>query len=140
MTLFENLTINRIFEITAIINSSGLLKKAFYPSDYFQIISARVWDFTVEFIDNSKLVGKVAYILESYRLLRDRYIRDRYNYTYLNSDNDPIFSYDNSPHYPNLSTFPHHKHYYPKEKYAPVVFFGKYFGCNPGNRMEDMLS
>ena len=33
-----------------------------------------------------------------------------YRYHYMDSKNNLIFRYDNAPHYPNVSTFPHHKH------------------------------
>lgn len=36
--------------------------------------------------------------------------RYMYAYHYQNSDGAFVFRYDNSPHFPNLSTFPHHKH------------------------------
>ena len=38
----------------------------------------------------------------------------RYSYTYVKG-NQHIFRYDNAPHYPNLPTFPHHKHIGPDE-------------------------
>ncbi|MBI1880544.1 MAG: hypothetical protein HYR94_20395 [Chloroflexi bacterium] len=38
----------------------------------------------------------------------------RYSYTYLKGD-EHIFRYDNAPHYPDLPTFPHHKHTGPNE-------------------------
>lgn len=33
-----------------------------------------------------------------------------YGYHYQDADDNLIFRYDNSPHYPDLATFPHHKH------------------------------
>lgn len=33
-----------------------------------------------------------------------------YVYHYQSADGVLLFRYDNSPHYPNLATFPHHKH------------------------------
>lgn len=36
--------------------------------------------------------------------------RHEYVYHYQNTDNSLIFRYDNSPHYPDIVTFPHHKH------------------------------
>lgn len=38
----------------------------------------------------------------------------RYSYTYLKGS-EHIFRYDNAPHYPELPTFPHHKHVGPNE-------------------------
>ena len=34
----------------------------------------------------------------------------KYRYHYMNHSKTLIFRYDNAKHYPNLSTFPHHKH------------------------------
>ncbi|RLD58208.1 MAG: hypothetical protein DRJ05_08430 [Bacteroidetes bacterium] len=34
----------------------------------------------------------------------------KYSYHYMNSDKTIIFRYDNSYHYPELKSFPHHKH------------------------------
>ncbi|MFQ5613198.1 MAG: DUF6516 family protein [Anaerolineae bacterium] len=36
--------------------------------------------------------------------------RTAYKFHYQDKDGDLIFRYDNSPHYPHLSTFPAHKH------------------------------
>jgi len=33
----------------------------------------------------------------------------KYSYQYMNGD-DQVFRYDDSPHHPDVSTFPHHKH------------------------------
>ncbi len=33
-----------------------------------------------------------------------------YRYHYQNKQNQLIFRYDNTPHFPDLTTFPHHKH------------------------------
>ncbi|MDX2249158.1 MAG: DUF6516 family protein [Bacteroidia bacterium] len=34
----------------------------------------------------------------------------KYRYHYMNNENELIFRYDNAPHYPELESFPHHKH------------------------------
>lgn len=34
----------------------------------------------------------------------------RYTYHYQDASGKTIFRYDNAPHYPNLPTYPHHKH------------------------------
>ncbi len=33
-----------------------------------------------------------------------------YRYHFQDKNNQLIFRYDNTPHYPNMETFPHHKH------------------------------
>ena len=44
-------------------------------------------------------------------LLRNKQIvKLRYAYHYQNQSGEVIFRYDNAPHYPNIITYPHHKH------------------------------
>lgn len=44
-------------------------------------------------------------------LLRsEQIIKLRYAYHYQNESGEVIFRYDNAPHYPNIITYPHHKH------------------------------
>jgi hypothetical protein len=40
----------------------------------------------------------------------EQMVKLRYAYHYQNAAGELIFRYDNAPHYPNLSTHPHHKH------------------------------
>lgn len=35
-----------------------------------------------------------------------------YRYHFQDSNNQLVFRYDSTPHFPNLNTFPHHKHFY----------------------------
>ena len=46
------------------------------------------------------------------KLIADRFTitKARYAYHYQQADGSLIFRYDNVPHYPELRTFPHHKH------------------------------
>lgn len=37
-------------------------------------------------------------------------VRDMYAYHYQSADGALLFRYDNTPHYPDLPSFPHHKH------------------------------
>lgn len=37
-------------------------------------------------------------------------IKRRYAYHYQNAVGDLVFRYDNAPHYPDVATYPHHKH------------------------------
>lgn len=59
----------------------------------------------LKFYDGSVLIfGEVL-------ILRDRQIEKvRYTYHYQSESGDLVFRYDNAPHYPDLSTNPHHKH------------------------------
>ncbi len=44
-------------------------------------------------------------------IVRNRQIvKLRYRYHYQKNSGEVIFRYDNAPHYPGISTFPHHKH------------------------------
>lgn len=36
--------------------------------------------------------------------------KPKYRYHFMDSSGNLIFRYDNAPHYPDLDTFPHHKH------------------------------
>jgi hypothetical protein len=35
---------------------------------------------------------------------------DKYRFQYMSADGQMIFRYDNAPHYPDVASFPHHKH------------------------------
>jgi len=60
----------------------------------------------LRFYDNSTL-----YAAEDLESLGQREIeRVEYAFHYQRADGTLIFRYDNSPHYPNLPTFPAHKH------------------------------
>ena len=37
-------------------------------------------------------------------------IIDKYRFQYMSTDGQMIFRYDNAPHYPDIPSFPHHKH------------------------------
>ena len=41
---------------------------------------------------------------------RSEIVKDTYAYHYQDADDQLIFRYDNTRHYPDLSNFPHHKH------------------------------
>lgn len=44
-------------------------------------------------------------------IVRDnRIVKLRYAYHYQEESGGLIFRYDNAPHYPNIPTYPHHKH------------------------------
>jgi hypothetical protein len=40
----------------------------------------------------------------------------RYSFQLKNRNADAVFRYDNAPHYPNLASFPDHKHVGPRER------------------------
>ena len=43
-------------------------------------------------------------------LRNEQIVKLRYAYHYQNESAEIIFRYDNAPHYPNIFTYPHHKH------------------------------
>lgn len=43
-------------------------------------------------------------------LRNNQLVKLRYAYHYQDESGRPIFRYDNAPHYPNIHTYPHHKH------------------------------
>lgn len=49
-------------------------------------------------------------INEAIVIIDDRLTTLDYRYHYQNEQNQLIFRYDSTPHFPNLVTFPHHKH------------------------------
>jgi len=59
----------------------------------------------IEFIDRSTLL-----IFEFLLEKEEKVKKDKYRYHYLNAKSELIFRYDNAPHFPDLTTFPHHKH------------------------------
>jgi hypothetical protein len=58
----------------------------------------------VYFIDNSRLHFRELFIQQGEPLKKS------YVYHYQKADGTLVFRYDNSPHYPDLPTVPHHKH------------------------------
>ena len=67
--------------------------------------------------------GYQLFISEEYHYT-DYQLEIFYYYSLLDPQSNEVLSYDNSPHYPSLDNFPHHKHYHPKDKYSPVSFSG----------------
>lgn len=61
---------------------------------------------TLRFFDNSRLVIEE----EVEERPRQKVKKIRYKYHYQDAENHLIFRYDNVPHHPSVSTFPHHKH------------------------------
>jgi hypothetical protein len=87
--------------------------------DVEQCVHARKLLCKIRLQNDTVLAIREAYSLRGYEL------GVVYNYMLLAADESPLFSYDNSPHHPHLSTFPHHKHFYPKRKHAPIGFSGR---------------
>jgi hypothetical protein len=85
--------------------------------DVEQFINEEALDIIVELKDGARIYCVEIYECENYELK----IR-HYNYSFVDISLSLIFSCDNRPHHPQVSTFPHHKHYHPKQI---VAFSGK---------------
>jgi hypothetical protein len=59
---------------------------------------------TLMFKDGSRLI-----VRSSLEVTTEIWERD-YAYIYLDAEGNRIFQYDDAPHHPNLSTYPHHLH------------------------------
>lgn len=122
MGLLDYLISQRVYflltEITA--HLSVHLRDAVYEViDVEQCVDARKLLCKIRLQNDAALAIREAYSLRGHEL----YVF--YNYMLLAADESPVFSYDNSPHHPHLTTFPHHKHFYPKRKHAPIGFSGQ---------------
>jgi hypothetical protein len=89
--------VDDLFASASIVHSSSLTYDKRSP--YFGLIRGEIY-----FLDGSCL-----HLREFVNVERgiDRYM---YVYHYQRSDGTFVFRYDNAPHFPNLATFPHHKH------------------------------
>ena len=106
----------RFYELAEIINSSRSLKEGYYlckTTDGFEVSVTHEFHDEVEFVDGSKLFIKERYFLERRALLI------KYVYIYRNANGLEIFRCDNSPHHPDVWTFPHHKHYVHTDRIYP---------------------
>ena len=54
--------------------------------------------------------GSILDFDEVLTLRSDKLVKLRYAYHYQDSAGSLIFRYDNAPHYPDITTYPHHKH------------------------------
>jgi hypothetical protein len=57
------------------------------------------------FLDASQLQVVEKLVVERFTILKVRYA-----YHYQRANGELVFRYDNVPHYPDIKTFPHHKH------------------------------
>jgi hypothetical protein len=44
-----------------------------------------------------------------------------YSYHYQTADETLLFRYDDTPHFPDMATFPHHKHVAARDKVEPAT-------------------
>jgi hypothetical protein len=66
------------------------------------------------------------------RHVREKYRPEAYElsiddvHVLMDSGGDMIVACDNAPHHPGGRTFPHHKHRYPKDRFRPTEFSGRF--------------
>jgi hypothetical protein len=87
--------------------------------DIDQVANEKVLVLKVELPRQFKMVINEKYSYQDYHLKIFHY-----HYMLLDPQEGSVISFDNSPHYPELDNFPHHKHYYPKDEHSPVSFSG----------------
>ena len=66
---------------------------------------------TVGMIDGSTLQ-----FLELINIKGDEITRPKYRFHLMDSADEMVFRYDNAPHHPEITTYPHHKHISGEEK------------------------
>ena len=60
--------------------------------------------------------GSTLQFLELIDRKDDEIIRPKYRFHFMDSADKMIFRYDNAPHHPKITTYPHHKHIRDEEK------------------------
>jgi hypothetical protein len=76
---------------------------------YNGLLKARVWFWDDSYLDLYEVVNtELGYP-----------VRVHYSYAYLRKEQQ-VFRYDNAPHYPNIITFPHHRHVGIEEDVVPA--------------------
>lgn len=54
--------------------------------------------------------GSTLQFMELINIKRDKVIHLKYRFHLMNVNDEMVFRYDNSPHHPEITTYPHHKH------------------------------
>ena len=91
--------------IRNLINSRKDLQVERFTVQQFEGESSALVEGRLRFWDGSLLRFSEELIERSVIVRRQEYV-----YHYQSADNSLIFRYDNSPHFPNIVTFPDHKH------------------------------
>ena len=79
---------------------SSDIKKYFSPHDDAVYIRGAVLFTDASSLDLSLFIQKTGRVLSV----------DKYRFHYMDRQGRMIFRYDNAPHHPDLTSFPHHKH------------------------------
>jgi hypothetical protein len=87
---------------------AGILQTGGHSFDEIEFIrmskTSGFVDGTIYFYDGGRLE-----FTEDVSIEHSKPVKHNYRYQYVRSENE-LFRYDNAPHHPNLSNFPHHKH------------------------------
>ena len=54
--------------------------------------------------------GSTLQFMELVNIKRDKVIHLKYRFHLMNVNDEMVFRYDNAPHHPEITTYPHHKH------------------------------
>ena len=76
----------------------------YHPPDEFVVESRGHIEATIVFKDDSRLIARAE--LDDTTEVREY----DYAYVYLNADGRRVLQYDDAPHHPEISTYPHHMH------------------------------
>lgn len=68
--------------------------------------------------------GSTLQFLELIDRKDEEIIRPKYRFHFMDSADKMIFRYDNAPHHPKVTTYPHHKHIRGEEKPKPSKEIG----------------
>ena len=79
--------------------------------------------------------GSTLQFMELVNIKSDKMIRLKYRFHLMTVNDEMVFRYDNSPHHPEISTYPHHKHV--KGEGAETIKRSRTEGCFIGNRGDD---
>ncbi|MFQ5864298.1 MAG: DUF6516 family protein [bacterium] len=81
----------------------------------FVEVDIELWTYLEKFYYDFNLINNQRFCLsEEYTFVNYRLEITRYFYAYYDEKGNARMSFDKAPHYPQLPTFPHHKHLYPK--------------------------
>jgi len=81
-----------------------------FPTIRSYALTRKVYNLQQGFI-GGKLVFENGHSLEFVEVINGEQVgKVKYRYQYMDEAQNLIFRYDNAPHYPDILSFPHHKH------------------------------
>jgi hypothetical protein len=98
---------------------SDFLKDLDFP-DVEKALAFRELDVKYTLTNNWVVQVRESYETEAYELRVDDV------YLLMDAIGAHILTCDNAPHHPQMRTFPHHKHRYPKDRFKPTEFSGRF--------------